>query len=248
LTDDRWREVFLLVAGLMPTGANSLLQQMEKEIEKFINTEKLRALVAWAKTETANSADNYNSVAKRSVALALALALARVLARARTLDLALAFARVLAHTLALALVLARACDFALALARARALALDLDLARDLARDLALALTEAKIFNSVDFAALIGQLESIENNVPNNCAPVEEHQAFVDHLQQSWYDALHLDRRWLDLSNEEKRSLEDYLYANELMIRCKEAAVRVSPQVWDAIESRMLTIHDNESNS
>jgi hypothetical protein len=33
-----------------------------------------------------------------------------------------------------------------------------------------------------------------------------------------------------------------------MVRCKEAALRVSPQVWDGIESRMLTISNNEIKS
>jgi hypothetical protein len=40
---------------------------------------------------------------------------------------------------------------------------------------------------------------------------------------------------------EVRSLADYLYACELMIRCQEAAVRVSPQTWEAIAGQMLTV-------
>jgi hypothetical protein len=30
----------------------------------------------------------------------------------------------------------------------------------------------------------------------------------------------------------------------LMVRCKEAAVRVSPSVWAGIESRILTVPSN----
>jgi hypothetical protein len=44
-----------------------------------------------------------------------------------------------------------------------------------------------------------------------------------------------------LSEDEVKSLADDLYACELMIRCQEAAVRVSPQTWGAIERRMLTV-------
>ena len=36
-------------------------------------------------------------------------------------------------------------------------------------------------------------------------------------------------------------ITDYLYACELMVQCKEAAVRVSPQTWEAIEGRMLRV-------
>lgn len=34
-------------------------------------------------------------------------------------------------------------------------------------------------------------------------------------------------------------LESYLYANSLIIQCKQAAVEVSPKAWKAIEERML---------
>jgi hypothetical protein len=44
-----------------------------------------------------------------------------------------------------------------------------------------------------------------------------------------------------LSDDEAKALADYLYACELMVRCKESAVRVSPQTWEAIEGRMLTV-------
>ncbi|MEH2445309.1 MAG: NACHT domain-containing protein [Nostoc sp.] len=41
LTEQRWKEVFLLVAGLMRGGAENLLLPMEKEAQKYINTPKL---------------------------------------------------------------------------------------------------------------------------------------------------------------------------------------------------------------
>jgi hypothetical protein len=34
------------------------------------------------------------------------------------------------------------------------------------------------------------------------------------------------------------------YANYLMVQCKEAAVRVSPKTWEAIEERMLLVPNN----
>jgi hypothetical protein len=58
---------------------------------------------------------------------------------------------------------------------------------------------------------------------------------------TWYNALKLKTEWLNLSETESNALVNYLHANKLMIRCKEAAVRVSPQVWAEIESRMLTV-------
>jgi hypothetical protein len=47
--------------------------------------------------------------------------------------------------------------------------------------------------------------------------------------------------YFSISSQEINQLANYFYTLELMIRCKEAAVRVSPQVWAGIESRMVTI-------
>jgi hypothetical protein len=70
LTDERWREVFLLVAGLMRGGADDLLLLMEKEAQKYINTPKLQALLRWAEQVTAGSESNLKPVAKRAIAIA----------------------------------------------------------------------------------------------------------------------------------------------------------------------------------
>ncbi len=42
-----------------------------------------------------------------------------------------------------------------------------------------------------------------------------------------------------LSKEEIKDLDNYLYANYLIIQCKDAAVQVSRETWEAIEGRML---------
>jgi hypothetical protein len=60
---------------------------------------------------------------------------------------------------------------------------------------------------------------------------------------TWCNALKLKTEWLNLSEAESNALINYFYANELMVQCKEAAVRVSPQLWDKIESRMLTVQE-----
>ncbi|HEY9627762.1 MAG TPA: NACHT domain-containing protein [Coleofasciculaceae cyanobacterium] len=272
LTNDNWREVFLLIAGLLPgsKGADPLLLLMEEQVRLLINTPKLKALLQWSENATLGSKENYNPVAKRTAALVLARDLDRALARnfdrdleraltrdrdlARARDLERAFAR--AHDLAdLACDLA---DLARDLARARDLDFARDLAdrdlvraRDLARDLALALVRAlalarefekiKIFQSANFTKLVADLERLQSQVPGDSQPIEARQAFANRLYQIWFDALRLDRETATLSNTEAKALANYLYACELMVRCKEAAVRVSPQTWDAIEGRMLTV-------
>lgn len=247
LTDQRWREVFLLVAGLLRGGADDLLLQMEQQAQTYLNRWTLQAFFLWAEEATANSDGNYKPAAKRATAIlsvcTLDLARARTIGPARTLhfDRALGLVRTLDFDLTLDLD--RALDLALDLA------LNLDLARNLARDrnLARKLERVKVFRSVDFTTLIAKLEGLIARMPNN-QPVKVHREFVSQLLQTWYNAFNLNPEWVTLSGAEIKALENYFYACELMVRCKEAAVRVSPKIWEEIESRMVTVIAPQSPS
>ena len=74
LSDRRWREVFLLVAGLVraKNGADDLLLLMEKEAQKYINTRKLQGLLQWADAATKDSEGDFKPVGKRARAIAYA--------------------------------------------------------------------------------------------------------------------------------------------------------------------------------
>jgi hypothetical protein len=69
LTEKRWREVILLVAGSLRGSADALLLRMETETQKFVNTDKLKALVNWAEAMTDGSEGNYSPGTKRGLAL-----------------------------------------------------------------------------------------------------------------------------------------------------------------------------------
>ncbi|HLO86792.1 MAG TPA: NACHT domain-containing protein, partial [Nostocaceae cyanobacterium] len=104
LTDGRWKEVFLLVAGLMHGGADDLLLLMEKEAQKYINTPKLQALLKWAEDVTVGSDGNYKPVGKRAVAIANANAnaIANAIANANAIAIAIANANAIAIANAIA--------------------------------------------------------------------------------------------------------------------------------------------------
>ena len=68
LYDERWREVFLFAAELMPE-ADSLLLEIETEATKSINTDGLKTLFRWAKRITNTSDNLYGGVAKRAFAI-----------------------------------------------------------------------------------------------------------------------------------------------------------------------------------
>jgi TIR domain/NACHT domain len=231
LTDQKWREVFILVAGLMAPNADRLLELMEEEAQKLIDAPRLRELFVWADQATEGSDGKFKPAAKRVGAIVLVLDLALDLDLAHALvalDRALAFALDLARDLAHALV-----------ARDRALAFALAYARNLA----LKFQKIKIFKSIDFRTLINSLEVLQTEIPGNSPLVEVRQAFADRIRQLWYTALNLNPDLLNLSEAELTALQNYFYANELIVRCKESAVRVTEGVWASIEERMLKVQE-----
>lgn len=258
LTDERWQEVFLLVAGLMRSGADELLLRMEKRARKYLQTPKLQALLAWA-TEVTTESGTVNSAANRTTAIFLALVrdraldlvrvlqpdLARALDLVRTLDLVRAPAAVSAIDLTRAMELAHSLNLngvpARARARQRVMATTQPrtIARAVTRALAQELEKGRVFKTVNFISLIARLEALKLKAPDNNQPEEVIQAFSDRISQTWLSALHLDQELVNLSEPELAALEKYLYANWLIVRCKQAAVRVSPQAWEAIAFRML---------
>ncbi|MGJ3244725.1 MAG: NACHT domain-containing protein [Elainellaceae cyanobacterium] len=247
LFDDRWREVFLLVSGLMRGGADELLLLMEEKAKTRIATPKLRQLLNWADVVTQGSEGKYKPTAKRTVAIYISRALNR--------DLTLALDNALDLNLDLELACALDGDLAYALAISRNLALkltsdydiDLDLTYSLARDLIRNLTrarqleEVKLFNTGNLKVLIARLEALKRKVPNENQSFEIRVDFVNQIRGCWFEALQIDTEILELSDKENEAFNNYVYANELMVRCREAAVRVSPQVWEGIEERMVTV-------
>jgi hypothetical protein len=219
LPDQRWKEVFLLVAGVMRGGADDLLLLMEKEVQKYINTPKLQALLNWAEEVTVGSQGDYKPVGKRAVAIAYAYAYPYALANANALALANAYA------------------YANALANAYALALAIDKIGEIEK--------LQIFNQkLNFTVLLPQLEALKAKIPDDQQPEKVRQAFAEQWRETLLNGFNLTPEMVNLSEEEINDLDKYLYANYLIIQCKEAALSVSKQIWETIETRMLLVKNN----
>ncbi|NER35623.1 MAG: NACHT domain-containing protein [Oscillatoria sp. SIO1A7] len=254
LNEERWREVFLLVAGLAGRrDRDDLLLSMEKETRKYIvNLPKLRRLLQWADWITDGSEGDFKPLEKRAFALAIASDLAGIL------DFAGALALELAQALTGALTEARALDLTEALTEALDLDLEpvldlvraLDLAFDLAdaQTIALALVreleELKVFRSVKWGRLTEKLQTLKNKVPRSKQHNEVRRAFARLIVQIWCKSIHLNRDLVELSIAEAEALRNYLLAIHLMVQCKETAVRLSPKTWAEIESRLLRVPED----
>ena len=237
LTDQRWREVFLLVAGLVRSryGADDLLLLMEKAVQKYINTPKLQGLLLWADEVTAGSEGNYKGVGKRAVAIgnSYAFDIANTIAN----DIAIAIAYAIGIAIFNDIANSYAFDIAIALFNFNFNFNDSAIAIAYAEEL----ERLKIFKDVNWTELINQLKVLETQIPSDNEPEEVHERFINQFVQTWQNALHLDRELVNLSEEEAEALSNYLYANRLILQCKEAAVWVSAKTWENIESRMLMV-------
>ncbi|MEM9090466.1 MAG: NACHT domain-containing protein [Cyanobacteria bacterium P01_F01_bin.53] len=249
LTDLRWREVFLLVAGLMRGGADELLLQMEKQNQTYINTPKLRGLLEWSEQVSAGSAGNYISATKRAVAIFFAINLDLDRYRYRNLDLNLDLN--LAHKLAINLDLDHY--------RYRNLDLNLDrdsyyyrnldralkrssyyyLDRYLDLNLTLALDQANIFQGINLKILSARLEALKAKFPDRNQPLEVRKAFIEQVQKTWLKTLQLNLEQISLSKTETKALNNYLETNIFILQCERAAVRVSRKIREEIKERIL---------
>ncbi len=236
LTDARWRVVFLMVAGLMRGGADDLLLLMEKEAQKYINTPKLQALLRWAEQVTAGSESNLKPVAKRAIALALSnantIALSNAYAYAYTNE------KVIADALANVIAYANTLAIINTVTDAKTIADAITYTREL--------EELKVFKGINFTVLIARLEALKAKLPDHKQPEEVRRAFAEQFLQTLLKAFRLSPELVNLSEEEVQvqAWKNYFYANDLMMWCKEAAVRVSPKTWEAIEERMLLVPNN----
>ena len=273
LSDERWREVFLLVTGLVRSknGADDLLLLMEKKAQKYItNTPKLQGLLQWADAATKDSEGDFKPVGKRAAAMALAYANAYAIANAKVYANANAYAYAIAkayanayakaiakaYPIAKAYANAKAYAKVIALGNAKVIALGNPLGNAIAKAnayayaLTIALAEElkkiKIFKEVNWTELIAQLRELEKQLPDSEQPKQIHLAFADRLSDTWCNALHLNPEIVKLSKEEAEAVGGYIYANYLIIQCKEAAVRISAKTWEEIESRMLVVSENST--
>jgi hypothetical protein len=279
LIDQRWKEVFLLVAGVMRGGADDLLLLMEKKAQIYINTPKLQALLNWAEEVTVGSQSDYKPVGKRAVAIAYAIANANAIAIANAKAKANAVAYAYAYANAYANANANANAYANANANANANAIAIAIANaypvaiayaypvDYANAYAIAyaianakantnaitasikyiqeVEKSKIYNhKLNLTALLTQLTTIQATIPDSSQPAKVHRDFAKNLITILLKSFNLTPEMVNLSQEEITALNNFLYANYLIIQCKEAAVRVSPKTWEAIEGRMLLVTNN----
>lgn len=100
--------------------------------------------------------------------------------------------------------------------------------------------QLKIFKGVDLQRMIGRFAAQQEFIKEareekSVKPPEES------IHDTWLSVLQITDDMLAISREEMKNYVWYLRAVELIVDCKEAAGRVSPEVWEGIEKRFLTL-------
>ncbi len=267
LTDERWQPIFVLLAALMPGGADELLLLLELATQKYLTSPKIQALLTWADRVTRGSAGNFPPIAKRAAANAIAYTIAignaysivnanaEIIAKPHDVLNAydIVTTNAITNAKANAITSRKVSTTANAIAaaygiinpaidaytNALATAFDNTTTTDNAIAIASVFENSQIFNHVEWDMVIRRLQALKSRVPDDNQPVEIRRQFIDLLQLTWIKALHLDPELLKLSPDEAIELDNYFYTSLLLIKCRQSAVRLLNETWEVIEARML---------
>jgi hypothetical protein len=96
-------------------------------------------------------------------------------------------------------------------------------------------------SQINFRALSEKLNELHTQAPSYDQPFDVRLQFRNQISRTWLQTLYLPLDSNQLSYQEITNLENYLYANLLMVQCKNEAIAISCKTWQEIESRMLRI-------
>lgn len=232
--DDRWREVFLLVTGLMGRAAITLLEKLEAQTHCLVEEySKSSEILTWTHNKTNHSTCQYSGETKRIFALILILAFNFNLAYARNRFLDRASARSFNLARSLDLDLDSELNRALNLSSIRTNASYLDLNIALAR--ARALDRAKLAQNKELLADINLqplITHLEDSFEQSIASHESHT-------RTLISSIDIDPEILNLSIKDVEDINKFLATCQLMIDCSKQASEISAQQWEAIKQRMF---------
>jgi hypothetical protein len=236
LGDKRWREVFLLLAGLR--NADDLLLAIERKTQTYMTTSKLQQLLVWVDEVSDPNSGDFWTIGKRAIAIAYAISYSYDVAYAYDIAYAYINTNDIANTNDVSSAYSNASIYAYVNANTiKIFVLYVQWA-----------LKFEIYQGLDLQSAINQLEELQSQLPNIQQPTEEHQAYSRQLISIILGKFNLTQEMVDLSSEEMKAINIYLYTTKLLIECDRAAVRRTSKVWKQIEERMLRPKDFNPSS
>ena len=258
LTNYSWLEVFLLAAGLMQNNAMTLLLAIDQQARTYIAPYlKLKALIGWAEVNKIGPSMLHHRAASLTIAITIARASTRDRDRGKAIDSAIDSAIAIDSTIDNAIASAR--DSAITIASARDSARDKDSFKKIENAIDNAIKNAKnnnadsngnhhFFRTEIFDSITTYLTRHKQALPQISDSPKAWRTWAEVLNLIWLDALELNQDTITLSREEAIAWKNYMYANELLIKCKRAAIRLSRTEWKNLEDRLLTLKNAESDN
>ncbi len=241
LTEKRWREVFLLTAG-MAESADDLLLAMKQKIDELTAKDcRLQEFLNWIGKKASSAGVDYKPAAVRAFYFNHALNRTLELNRDSALELALNRDSALYRALKLALDSNSALELALyryrelALCRALDRALNLDSALDPSLKQSLQVLKAQIPEL-----------SKKNRKQFNAWWEANGVTWIEQLRSAMIQYRDIGHDW-QFTPEQKDLLSQYYDANRLLIDCLNSDCYVSREVRQEIESGLLLPMRKEAN-
>lgn len=245
----RWREVFLLIAGLLQKGRQKALwESLERRALTIAQTRpRITTLIGWANRITDTKHSGLGSRAFVLFISAIINASASIVINT--------IASIVINTIARAIFIDNVRGIVSTIASASIIVRDsaIDDVRDTARAIARSIAKARagivdiliqeqLIRTENLSALPQQLEQLSTQIPEPDAPSDQWQQWANDLNSAFLTGFDLTEAMVTLSDEDAKALEAYFYITQLLIRCKDAATRVPKAEWEAVEARLLTLN------
>ena len=104
--------------------------------------------------------------------------------------------------------------------------------------------QMKIFEGVDLQRMVRRFNE-QRKFINTAREGKSVRPPEESIHATWLSVLHITDNMLSISRQEIKNYIQYLRDVQLIIECKEAAGRVTPQVWREIEDRLIAWDDEE---
>lgn len=236
LTDDRWREVFLLTSGLMvERGSDELLLEMHKAAKQYARHPKVKALLQWADQVTAGSSGDFKPAAKRLAALCITIDSQNDVdvntSIAKSIDINIE--NYISRFIASDIDISSNIDFLPAIRDSASTRVILNVSR---------LEESFIFIGLELSQLTDQLQELQSSVKG--ADISQINKISGQIMSVYLESFHLNEELITFNKEDSQFLKNYLYSIDLLLKCKQEAARLSPATWDAIEAELFLPPDD----
>lgn len=247
LSENRWRQIFLLSVEMLQSADNFLWLMKQKIDSLAINNAKLHKFLAWVEQKSVAVNTDYHSASVRAFYFTIALPPEHPLACNQ--DLPILLDQQLTGNLAM--------DLALDLALTHALTVSLSTTADLffTRFFALSL-------ALDLRHLLGEKPSLQTSLQNISeqlpSPVQGREAlkvwwlangqgWVNQLRTLMIETRQIGHDWQFIP-QDYQYIQEYWDANKLLLDCLHRAGNVTPQMRELIEKNLFMVMGSEELS